>query len=439
MIDLRHLLDKESYLKFLEDLAYGKYPVYEVEDWVNWFGGNRRKLAGILRSIGRILLKNHRTVLYPLDIVPVPRYPFTKQPMIKWSDLQKKDPNDQEVLELKELCARLGNLINVGFVLRRFVLIDIDGKPDKIRPYVHIETKRGYHILLYTPKHECLGFSLGGAVSDKLVVKCNNISVEIMSGPRFLGSYPLQSRYLEFTNGKVNVRSYKIIQTDVDYAFRSADLTLLERSIDEVRDTIELILCELGCQDLAERIKIEELDPNKVLSSTDTVSAPASRFNASAINLLGGMSYSEFKDVLSRFYDLLPRCFRHALFGEISKGHRWYHLRLLISVIPYFVALDNHNLEEMLNDFAARTKSSRGDLRKWLYDTKYFAGKTSLEDKEILVPSKLGIPEEAWQDFEFLGHCQYCPLRDRCLGRKGSERRRQIVKYIETLIQSYTG
>ncbi len=427
---LEELLNQEKYLQFLRDIGLGKYGVTEREEWLQWFRGNKEELSKILVYIGKVLIKRHYTVLYPIEMIVVPRYPFTKVPIVRWSLLQTKSYQDYEVNKIKEICSKLGNLINCGFLLRHFVLIDIDKKDEIGKKYGDIETKRGYHIIRYIPDFPAVEFKLVNIRGCKIKIR----HIEIMSGSSFLGSHPLQSRYLEFVNGKVNVRSYKIISKECEYAFRSADLTPLKSNIEEVKEIIINILKEYGWEGYVNQIKIKGLEKEEISKEVPVVNPRESKFNQEALPTLGVLSYKELKEMLEKNINKLPTCVKNALFGSPSKGTRYFHLRLLLGIIPYFVLLDDDNRKDLVIDFAERTNSKRSEIREWAYHSKYFTGRAEVDGEKISTVSKYGIPVEAWSTFETLGYCHSCPLRETCLKINSSQRRKLIVRYIEDLL-----
>jgi len=433
-MELSELLDRKKYLEFLRDLGSGKYPVKEVLDILGEGTFTPETLSRSLEYIGKKLLGKHYTVLYPVEMIVVPRYPFSKQPMIAWKDLQGKEYSDPEVVRIKYITGRLGNLINSGFLLKNFVLVDIDNKNNVKSEYADIETRRGYHKLFYIPRYACAEIKFNNVKGNKISLYCNSINIEVMSGSRFLGSHPLQSRYLEVSGGKINVRSYRTISRRAEIGFGSADLTPLVGSIDDFKAYLEGLLRELGCEGYTNKIIIIPKEREDTTEGLPQVSPRESRFNTSKIYILGGLPYKEFKALVSDKQPLLPTCLRQALFSVVDKGHRYFHLRLLLGIIPFFVPLTDETISEFIEDWKMRTGSTAGEVRQWIYNSKYFTGKITMDDKELHVPSILGVPVEAWSDFESLGYCNNCCLRDSCLRFEGSKRRKLIVNYIESLI-----
>ncbi len=431
---LEELLNNKRYIQFLKDIAGGKYFVKEIEDLKEELNLDSKRLEKVLTVIGKRLLQKHYTVLYPVEMIVIPRYPFSKRPLIEWKPLQMKDYGDAGVTKIKEITGRLGNLINCGFLLRNFVLIDVDSSNIPAKVEFDIKTRRGYHKLFYIPKYKIVEFTLDNVRGVHIKIKCNDVEIELMSGSGQLGSHPLQSRYLEISNGKVNVRSYKILSKRAEYSFRSADLTPLESSIDDVRAFLEELLRKLGCEEKLRQLELVPKEEEEISTDITNVNPRESRFNVNRLTIVGGLSYGEFKKILEPKQSLLPVCFKKALYDNIDKGHRYFHLRLLVAILPYFVALDEKNIEELVSDFAERTNSTRGEIREWVYHSKYFTGKMKLDEKELHVPSKLGVPSEAWSDFRELGYCSVFPFRESCSRLEGSKRRRLIVEYIENLM-----
>ena len=430
---LKELLDPGKYIGLLRRMARGLVPVPDVDDWLEWVGGDAGRLEKILVTIGKKLLERHRSVIYPVEMIVVPRYPFTKQPMIQWGILRTGGYGDYDVNTVKDITGRLGTLVNAAFIGRNFVLVDIDTEEIPSEIEVDVATRRGYHKIFYIKDYPAIEFKIGGNPSTKTKLNCNGVDIEILSGSLYLISHPLQSRYLEYANGKFNVRRYKFTSKTAEIAFRSADITPIQARVEDVKDYITTLLKALGCENTANRLELRGLDKEEYLSELPEVKAKESRFNREALSTVGTLTYQELKALLETRATRLPVCIKEAMFGTIEKGHRWYHLRLLLAVLPHLVYIDKDTLDALVSDFAHRTGSTRGDIRKWLYDSKYFTGKMTIDGQEVLVPSRLGVPHEAWSDFEALGYCEKCPLREQCKNRTGAARRRVIVRYLTEL------
>ena len=436
---LDHLLNIKNYLEFFKELAYGNPP---LEEWENAFRAlekDRETFARTMIKIARILYKKHYTVLYPLEMIVVPRYPFTKVPMVKWLDLKRKDYSDPTVVEIKDVAGRLGNLINAGFILRNFVLIDMDTYDESLCKEFDVKTRRGCHKLFYIPNYQAVAIGFGEKETTKYRFKAGEIEFEFMSGNNYLGSHPLQSRYIEVASGKINIRSYKFLSREAEIAFRSADLTPIKANIHDVREFLCFLFKETGRPGYCNSMILKPMEREEISVSADTVQIPRNRFQSVSIPVLGTLRYSEFKEILYERLSALPVCIEKALFEPIPRGHRWFHLRLLLAVVPFFVFLNTTELEEMIADFAARTASTGGEIRKWMYDAKYFTGKLNFGEREINVPSALGVPEEAWKDFRALGYCDTCGYREQCLYKESRERRKLIINVLNTLIMEQLG
>ncbi len=436
---LEALLSPRQYLRLLEDLAMGRIEAPEIDEVLSESGYSRERLARVLTSIGRIMIERRRPVVYPVEMIVVPRYPFTKVPMIRWSELKSRDHGDPLVNRIKDLSTRLGTLINAGFLLRHMVLVDIDGKPEAVKSMVDVETRRGYHKLFVIRRYPALGFKLGNNAGTKIVMVCGGTRVEVLSGSNFLGSHPMQSRWLEWDGKRFNVRRYRFVSRDAEIAFGSADLTPLEATVDDVREYLARLADELGCPGYARQLEIRPLEKEELAEGLPDPKPRQSRFNANPVMVVAALGYGELKRILEPKRQILPTCLRQALYGEIEKGHRWFHLRLLLAVLPFIARLEGESFEEMIRDFAERTRSSRGDLRKWVYDARYFTGRATVDGEERVTPSVYGVPAEAWSDFEALGYCRECPLRDTCLRLKPSERRRLIVDYVSKIVEREVG
>lgn len=432
-MDLFRLLDRGAYLEFIEGLGEGRYPVREVEEARESSRLPKREFSKVLVYIARQLLEKHYTVLYPVEMIVVPRYPFSKQPLISWRELQSKDYADPEVARIKYASSRLGNLVNAGFLLRNFVLVDIDSKGSVKPEYADVETRRGYHRLFYMPRYRRVDFEFGGTKGGKVTLQCGGVNVELSSGSTFLGSHPLQSRYIEVSNGKVSVRSYKLVSRRAELAFRSSDLTPLESTLEDLKGYLELLFSELGCSSLPGKVTVVPRESEDVSPGLPPVNPKESRFNALSMRLVGGLPYGMFKEALASKRDMLPVCLRQSLYGRVERGYRYLHLRLLASVLPFFVSMREESIEELIEDWSSRTSSTSGEVRQWLYTIKYFTGKISVDGREVYTPSLLGAPSESWSAFESLGYCRECPLRESCLKLGGSGRRKLIVEYVSKL------
>jgi len=434
---LEELLQPENYLAMIRKIARGEIVVVkEIEDILELVNGDRKRLEAILIGLTRKLLEINRPVIYPIEVIVIPRFPFSKHPMVDWGPFKAKDYKDPEVNRIKDVSSRLGYLINSGFIGRHFVLIDIDSENVPKSLEFDVKTSRGYHKLFYVPKFPAVEFKIGGNSSTKYKIKCGEVDIELISGSNYLISNPLQSRYIQIENGKFNIRKYKILSKRAEYAFNSADLTPLQADIPDIQEYLCILFRELGCEGFCKELELKPLEKEDAANDLPRVNPKESKFNSRRLPIVGAMTYSEFKAELEKRAALLPTCIKHALFGSVEKGHRYYHLRLILAVLPYFVGLNDQNIEALVQDFSERSNSTRGDVRLWLYDAKYFTGKIEVEDTGIHVPSAYGVPSETWSDFDALGYCNNCPLRESCKNRPGPEKRRLIVSYIEELLGS---
>jgi len=429
---LEKLLEKEEYFSLVRKMARGEVAVEEIEDLLPYVDGNRKKLEDILVALAKKLMEINRPIIYPVELIIVPRFPFSKRPLIEWGSFKVKDFKDSEVNKVKDISSRLGYLINTGFIAKHFVLIDVDSKNVPKSLEFDTETARGFHKLFYLPKFPAVEVRIGGQPSFKYKIMCSNIPVEIMSGSNYLISNPLQSRYIQVENGKFNVRRYRIISKRADYAFSSADLTPLISTVDDIKDFLCRLLSELGCSGYCRELELKPLEKEEITLSIDNKDPKSSKFNSNPLPVIGTLSYEEFKNLLGNKLPLLPACLRHALFDNLHEGERYCFARLLVVLVPFFVQVDDRNLETMAKEFAERS----GFRKVRMYYWKYFSGLIQIDESVVRAPSKLGVPEECWGLFETSGYCNSCPLRESCKNRSGSEKRRLIVSYIEELLGS---
>jgi len=413
-------------------MAQGRIVVEEIEDLLEYVGGDRTKLERILVGLVNKLHQINKPVIYPIETIVVPRFPFSKRPMVKWEQLKQKDYKDPEVNRIKDASSRLGFLINSGFIGRHFVLIDIDGNVDPNGLDLDVRTRRGYHKLFFLPKYPSLEFKVGGNPSTKYKVKCGDVAIELISGSNYLVSNPLQSRYISVENGKFNVRKYQIISKRAEHAFSSADLTPLQADISEIQEYLCRLFKELNCGGYCQQLELKPLEKEEITLSIDNKDPKSSRFNSNPLPVIGTLSYEEFKNLLANKLTLIPVCLRRGLFESLNEGERYCLARLLVAIVPFLVRLDEENLEAMAKDFAERS----GFRKVRMYYWKYFAGAIQIDESLIRTPSKFGIPEECWVFFETSGYCNSCPLQESCKNRSGSEKRRLIVSYIEELLGS---
>lgn len=439
---LEQLFDFSNYKALLHDIARGVVDIPEREEWIKHIGV--AELEKVFAELAYIMWNKHREVIYPQEMIIIPRYPFSKKPLLPtWANLQNKDASDPEIAVLKDRASKLGTLINAGFILKNFVLIDIDldirdeSATEEVEKICDIKTNRGYHILIYSPKYEAYEFSFKNSKGFKIVIKTEHGKIELISGKGYLGSYPPQARFLDFTGGKVNVRRYKEVSTEAKIAFASADLTPLEVTPQDVEERINKVLHILGVKDRV-TVKALEKQSNEVISIDIVDAGPGvtSRFNKAPLPILGRLSFAEFKSLLSSVdvEGKIPTCIKNSLFGNIRKGYRYFHLRFLLAILPFFITLDKIGIKELVKDFAMRTDSKRSEVREWTYYTKYFTARVYMNDQEAVAPSKLGVPSESWSTFETLRYCDTCTLKDQCLKLSLKQRRKLLVDYLAEIL-----
>jgi len=437
---LEQLLDSKIYISFLKNLVNLQHTVPEVSDWLSWYNNDKDRLAEILEKIAKILLDKHYEVVYPIEMIIVPAFPFSKRPMISWSTLQNKSFDDYEVNQIKYYCSKLGNLINTLFICKNFVVIDIDAKVEKIRNLADVETRRGFHIIRYIPNYEAIEFNLGNIQGTKIVLTRDNIQLDIRSGKSFIVMYPLQARYLEFSNGLINVRSYKILSKEAFYAFKSGDITPLKATIDEVRELIQEVLERLGFDEEAKKIQLRPIERQEVTQLHDSekgVPRKLSRYNVNFYHKIPTLRFDEFKRFVEEKKDILPVCLVKSLLENIPKGVRFFHGQFLRAILPHFVYIDDEELKKILDDWISRVGVRPSDYTRSKYLWHYFTGKLKIDDVEVKAPPFMRIPSETWTTFQTMGYCDKCPLRLSCLTLDEKGRKRLIVEYVEKILEVY--
>jgi len=439
---LEDLLNPQQYFSFLKSLIKHRDRIEDVNTWLEWYKGDENKLQNILERIGKILMEKHYEVLYPIELIPVPRYPFTKRPIIAWSELQDKPFSDFEVNKLKYICGKLGNLINAGFITRHIIVIDVEHKDSFLRKIADVETRRGFHIIRYLDKYECVELRVGESSKEvsglKISFVKNSIHIDVFSGKYYLASHPLQSRWLEYDGKVINVRSYKIVSNEAYYSFRSADFTPLKASPSEIEDLLKTILKQYGFDYEARTLKVIPLEKTPTVSGNLDTGAGTpkkeSHYNTKFYSKLSPFNYNEFKEMLLKVSNLLPTCLKNALFSNIPKGVRFFHGCLLRCIVPHFVFLDDKNLQALINDWYSRCGRTKSDLTRAKYLWIYYTGKLTIDNVKVRAPSFMNVPSEAWSTFMTLGYCNNCLIKDTCLTLKPRERKKMLIKYIEDLI-----
>jgi len=407
------------------DVSIGNAPVPEYSEWLEAVRGDKDKLYRIFMTVFSKLSVINTTIGYPQQFIIVPRYPLSKKPLISWVGLKVREYNDREVLEIKEFASRAGKLINSAVICKHLVVIDVDSDIPGVKELADVRTRRGYHLVFYLPKYEAVKVFN----QTKYVFSNGVVSVEFISGSNYLWSYPIQSRYLLFINGVANVKSYSILSDRLRYALASADLTPITATLDDVESKLKEVLVKLGFKGYAKSLSLEGVERESYLNDSSlSVNPKESKFNANPLTVIGGMELTEFVKLCARVRDRLPVCFREALLGNPTKGSRYYHLRLLLAVLPFFVSLSKEELEELAKDFGERTNSRSSEVREWVYHSKYFTGRAS----GLIMPSRFGVPQEAWTYFKSVGYCSNCPAYGLCRGMS----RKGIVDYLTYLISN---
>ena len=421
---LKKLVTLEIYTKDFEDV---------LDQLKQYHKDPQQVLLRSLIYVAHQFWKNRKDVIYPIEMIIVPRYPFTKRPMIEWKFLQDKSPKDYEVNKIKYYCSKYGKLINVGFLLKNFVLIDVEGKVEGLEKMFDIETKRGYHKLFYLPKHEALKFKFLKSSGYWITIPAGKIKIEVMSGKSHLGSYPIQSRYILVENGSISVKCYKILSKEMDIVVKSADLTPIESKPLDVKDFLIQLALELGYEDLKKRIEQEfevvavekQSEPIELKESEPDVS----RFNENYIPCMGSLSYEEFRKKLEEKRKLLPECVKYVFLESVPEGERYICLRFAVSILPFFVLLDKEELEKVAIEFASRYGFKHARLYYW----EYFSGKLTLEFDDLQInvftASRIYNAGEIYSYFKAKGICDRCIYRDSC-----TKKRMWIVKTLEKVL-----
>jgi len=413
----------ELITKIYYEVATGKAPVPEYSEWLETVRGDVERLQRIFLTIRSKLEAVNTTVAYPQEFIVIPRYPFSKKPLIPWIPFKSKDPNDRDVLEVKEFCSRAGKLLNTAVIAKHLVVIDVDCNLNQLSEVADVKTRRGYHLVFYVPDYEAV--KIYG--QTKYVFTNGDFHVEFISGSNYLWSFPLQSRWLQFINGVANVKRYKVISKRLEHALGSGDLTPITATLDDVEESLRKVLEIVGMKGYAKSVRLEGVEKESYLNaSTSTVNPKTSKFNANPLTAIGLLPFNEFVKLCAKVKDRLPTCLREALFGNPVKGSRYFHLRLLLAVLPFFASLTEEDLEMLARDFGERTSSRPSETREWIYHAKYFTGRAN----GLVTASKFGVPPEAWSYFRSAGYCHNCPAYGLCRGQS----RRGIIEYLTQLL-----
>ncbi len=408
-----------------------------------------------LYIIARRLLSRRRDVVYPIELVVVPRYIFTKVPMIEWRNLQRKSVTDSEVVDVKYRCSKLGCLINVGFVLRNFVLIDVECYDENVRSKLRasglfdVETRRGFHKYFYLPDAVSIAVGQrtpkGESWTTKKVLDYRNllgIKIEVMSGYRYLGSYPPQSRYLVFSNNTVSVKCYRVLSKEFQHVVDVGDLTeIAVKDVDYIHEFLCNIARVIGDEGVAKQIKttlsIRRVESDEEYEKIQGIALSDVKPREDEVNLgfVGTLTYDEFKELLSKAKHVLPPCIVKCFLGEVEEGYRYAMCRLACVVAPALVYLDEQNLEKMIVDFAERY----GFRKPRDYYWKYFTA----EDKELGVRSlsAVKVPKDVFEMVRQYVRCdEECMYRDVCymynLYVRGIEAGKPLFKIVAEVIES---
>jgi len=439
---LESLLKPDSYINFIRTLHRLRHRVPEYQDIVDNLGGDVSKVERVLEEIAKKLLQKHSPVLYPQQVSPIPIFPFSKIPMCEWTPIQTGSLDPKLAVRLKYLCSRLGNLINVAFPLRGFILIDVDEKVSSIRKIADVETRRGFHIIRYVPNCEGVKLDVEFRIDNEtrsissMFIRIGN--VDYKSSQLYYAMYPLQARYIEVSRTpsgvNVSVKSYKLISDIAFFAFRSGDIEPIIASPSEVAELFKTVI-ELANPRVkivkVEAKPIEKIELNvQVLGEGSGTPKKESFYNRNVKIMCGSMTYKEFKEKLQQHINLLPTCVRKTMFEVIPDGYKFFHGCFMRFLVPVFVTLDRDNLREVIEDWVERNAKRKSDITRVKYYWLYFTGKLDLFGSEVRTPVYSRFIRDAFEAFAGLGYCNSCVLREMCVGKNPGERLKIIVEYL---------
>jgi len=455
---LESLLDPNRYILFLKTIHKLRDKVPEVEDWLAFFNNDVIEFERTFEQIARSLLARKQEVLYPPQVIPIPCYPFTKRPMIQWLELQAREPTDEPVIDIRYYCARLGNLINVAFLTKRFIVIDVDTKNEELRRIADVETRRGLHIIRFLDKYQAVKIKLILRLGDRTykeegfkVVLYSGVEktrpdetpvADIRSGPFFYVMYPVQTRYLVFEQTpqgrKVTVKAYKLISNVAYNAFKSADLEPIRASLNEIEQLIQKVVEIMLPNVKIERIELEPYEnvPFQELNLSEGTGVPKreSKYNQNPRSLPGLLTFEQFKAIIERHKEIAPVCLYKCLFESLPRGVKFFHGQFLRAILPYFVKLDEEELKKVIEDWCIRNADKKSDWTRVKYYWLYFTGKLNIDGKVYRVASHLIPNSDSFTTFEQLGYCERCILKSQCLGKNPRERFKLILHHVEQII-----
>jgi len=404
-------------------------------------------VANELLEICKCISKHYRRFAYPIQIIPIPAYKFTKRPMISWEEFQDVDPEDRKAIQLRYVCSLLGQFINVLFPLRNFVHIDVDFQTpeqkeliksrfsDGFQDFFDVETRRGFHKFFYTPEYYAVGFAWrihvykeDGTVEEKLTdysfwltihLPDSKAKLDIRSSPKFLAVFPEQSHYLIFDGKELFARKYRCISGDCAKFSMVADVTPLQAKLEDIKNFIVKTVARLY-PSFVEKVKkdlvlkgftkeefyeiwnrVQEKIPSKKKGIE----------NIEYITVIGNLSYSQFKHLLRRFKEKLPNCVRKTFLEKVPKGYCYGLARLACTIIPWFVHIDSKELIKIAQDFAERFESFK---KPRTYYWNYFMFSLPPKEDKVGYPSIYGIDSTTFQLFKDFVECDKCEYRNEC-------------------------
>lgn len=375
-----------------------------------------------VRTVAKGLWDRWGEVIYPVTLKPVPRYPLSKVPIIEWSELQELDWSSEYVAEVKYICSKLGTLINCGFVLDRWTLIDVEVTDPELRAKLRtsglfdVETRRGFHKYFHHPDYIAVALRWGSGGEDaKLVLdlETSGIRIEVKSGWKYLGTYPPQSTYIQLSvNGgrpKVCVHRYDVLSKEMRIMVESGDTDLLViKRVDDVVDFLVRLLEVIGRDDVAKNleknVKARFLDADQYRSLKPKL--PTGDRDC-PVCVFGSLTYSEFKRLLSQCIEYLPPCIVKTFLEKVPYGYRYAACRLACVVAPALCHLDDSNFREMMEDFADRCNFAGVREYYWYY----FTGEGPFGTR---VATATKLDEAAYNLLRDLAKCDKCPYREEC-------------------------
>ena len=419
----------------------------EFQDLIDGFKLDKEFVRNELLTICKIMIKKYRRFAYPLEIIPIPCYKFTKRPLIKWEEVQDLDPNDRKAIELRYVCSILGNYINVLIPLRHMVHIDLDFESveqkeriknkfeDQFQEFFDVETRRGFHKFFYIPDYYAVGFAWkiyvkkpDDTVEEKLSqwkfwqtihLPSVGAKLDIRSSPKFLAIYPEQSHYLIYDGKELRAFKYRCISGDCAKFVLVADISSIKASVEEVKDFILKVIKRLE-PNLYEKVrkdlvlkgftKEEFEDVYKQIQHTKPKKFDSLE-EVEYIPIIGNLSYKQFKQVLDAIKFKLPRCVQITFFEKIPKGFCYAFARLACTIIPFFVHVDRKELEEIVIDFYERAESFKTPKT---YYWEYFMFGIPPEADKIGFPSPYGIGCEVFEIIKEHARCDECSWNYQC-------------------------